>query len=72
LFRGVGDARVVPRGVEAELVFGFAAVGVHVETRSMKTIWPPVIPSWLPPYVNAFQSPDPTAERIVISFNAAV
>ena len=31
-----------------------------------------IFPSWLPHYVNAFQAPDPAAERIVISFNAAV
>ena len=31
-----------------------------------------IFPSWLPHYVTPFQAPDPGAERIVISFNAAV
>lgn len=31
-----------------------------------------IFPSWLPHYVNAFRSEDPEAERVVISFNAAV
>lgn len=31
-----------------------------------------LFPSWLPHYVNAFRAPAPEAERIVISFNAAV
>jgi uncharacterized protein (TIGR02466 family) len=31
-----------------------------------------IFPSWLPHYVNAFDSPEPNAERVVISFNAAV
>lgn len=31
-----------------------------------------IFPSWLPHYVKAFGSEDPTAERVVISFNAAV
>jgi len=31
-----------------------------------------LFPSWLMHYVNAFTAPDPTAERIVISFNAGV
>jgi uncharacterized protein (TIGR02466 family) len=31
-----------------------------------------LFPSWLFHYVNAFTAPDPDAERIVISFNAAV
>ena len=31
-----------------------------------------IFPSWLGHYVNAFRAPDPQAERIVISFNAAV
>lgn len=31
-----------------------------------------LFPSWLLHYVNAFTAPDPEAERIVISFNAAV
>jgi uncharacterized protein (TIGR02466 family) len=31
-----------------------------------------LFPSWLVHYVNAFTTPDPAAERIVISFNAGV
>lgn len=31
-----------------------------------------IFPSWLPHYVNAFRAEDPAAERVVISFNAAV
>lgn len=31
-----------------------------------------IFPSWLMHYVNGFTAPDPEAERIVISFNAAV